>query len=54
MAERAMRDFDATYVGESGGRHFDRVPGESVGDYLLRNVSEMRRQCYSAIAIGRT
>lgn len=40
MIRRGVRGFGATYVGESGGRHFDRFPGESVGDYLLRDVSE--------------
>jgi hypothetical protein len=39
--ERAIRVSNATYVGESAVRHFDRVPGDSVGDYLLRRVSEV-------------
>jgi hypothetical protein len=32
--EREAWMFGATYVGESGVWHFDRFPGESVGDYL--------------------
>jgi hypothetical protein len=49
---RKMRRFDATYVGESGGRHFDRFPGFLGGICARceRNSSAVR----SAIAIWRT
>jgi hypothetical protein len=43
MAISSARDCGATYVGESGGRHGERVPGKSVGD-CLRGVSDLVRR----------
>jgi hypothetical protein len=50
---RKMRGLDATYVGESGGRHFDRFPGCQWA-VSARDVSEIRRWCGNAIAMWRT
>jgi hypothetical protein len=42
IANDSERECDATYVGESGVRHCDGFPGDSVGDCLLQIVSVRR------------
>jgi hypothetical protein len=48
---RKMRGLDATYVGESGGRHFDRFPGFQWA-VSARGVSEICRRCEMRMRCG--